>query len=298
MAETTKISWAHSTGGPWLVCSKVSPGCERCYAWDFMEKRLGGLVRQAYKKAGFTDWATRPTWGESAPRVLTKGFWKDALTLNRKAGEQGIKYRMFPSLIDWLDKMPAGIIDPTGLKLDPHAVRAQFLDVIHNTPNLIWMLLTKRPENWRELVTAAYNVSKQDWIASWLHPQSPVAPSNVWFGITCEDQPRANARVPKAIEVPAVLRFISGEPLLSEVNLWEAVQNVRNPMVAMASFQLLIAGGESGKGFRPLNYNHARGLFNQSRITGASFHMKQDSGFKSGNRGKIPDDLWIQEIPT
>lgn len=66
MSETTNIEWANHTGGPWMICSKVSEGCRNCYAMLLMLLRLGPLVRKAYKAAGFADWETRPIWGEKA----------------------------------------------------------------------------------------------------------------------------------------------------------------------------------------------------------------------------------------
>lgn len=147
MSEKTNIAWTDHTGGPWLICSMVSAGCTNCYAMLLMLTRLGPLVRKAYKAAGFKDWETRPIWGDKATRVLSKGFWADAKRINAQHAKAGTRGRWFPSMIDWLDEMPAGIIDQDGNKLDPVAVLADFLKLIHDTPNLDWLLLSKRPEN-------------------------------------------------------------------------------------------------------------------------------------------------------
>src|ERR1041385_271337 len=84
MSETTGIQWADSTGGPFLVCTEVSPGCANCYSRELTQTRLAPIIRKAYRRAGFKDWETRPVWGKTAPRVLSKGFWTDALRINRK----------------------------------------------------------------------------------------------------------------------------------------------------------------------------------------------------------------------
>ena len=144
MSEQSKIQWTDSTGGPWLVCSEVSPGCAHCYARDLAETRLAPIIRKSYRAAGFADWETRPVWGDKAPRVLSKGFWNDIVTFNNKPWvcEHGRAFasqtdcqheslrlpgqacqchrrRCFPSLIDWLDEMPAGILDQDGNLHDP-----------------------------------------------------------------------------------------------------------------------------------------------------------------------------------
>lgn len=146
MAKSS-IEWTEQTGGPFLVCTEVSPGCANCYARELMQNRLKGIVRCAYKAAGFADWETRPVWGKTAPRVVTKGFWRNARAVNRLAVKEGVRVKWFPSMIDWLDEMPAGIIDQDGKCLDPLDVLAVFLRLVAETPSIDWQLLTKRPEN-------------------------------------------------------------------------------------------------------------------------------------------------------
>ena len=58
-------------------------------------------------------------------------------------------WRVFPSMIDWLDKMPAGVIDQEGHRLKQHEVLGRFLRLIYDTPYLTWLLLTKRASLWR-----------------------------------------------------------------------------------------------------------------------------------------------------
>ena len=156
--KTTKISWCHSTGSPWFGCTEVSEGCGHCYARVLTENRLAPLVRAAYKKAGLTDWQTRAVWGRNAPRVLTKGFYTDMLALNKKpwvcdscqtahAVNQGpcqhitdrtgtpcggmtfTRRRVFPSLMDWLDNYPAGVLDQDGTFLRTGEALARFLEI-------------------------------------------------------------------------------------------------------------------------------------------------------------------------
>jgi len=227
MSETTGIQWTDHTGGPYLGCSCVSPGCTFCYAMALALTRLERIFRTAYKRAEFSDWETRPVWGDKATRVLSKGFWNDARRINANHAKEGTRGRWFPSMIDWLDKMPGGIIDQDGKPLDPIEVRSNFLKLIYETPNLDWLLLTKRPENFFEHIGEVYmhevhtgpnsGRSFRLWLAGWESELAP--PDNVWIGASCEDQQRANERVPHLLKIPAIVRFLSLEPLLGPINL-------------------------------------------------------------------------------
>src|SRR5205085_322251 len=119
--------------------------------------------------------------------------------------------RIFPSLCDWLDDEV------------PIEWLADFLKLIHDTPNLDWLLLTKRPENWSDRIHTAFRLPNDEpletWLSGWLDGDR--APHNVWIGVSVEDQQRADERIPLLLQIPAKVRFLSVEPLLSEVNLLE-----------------------------------------------------------------------------
>lgn len=120
MAETTEISWAHSTFNPWIGCTKVSPGCDHCYAERDMAIRRG-----------------RVEWGAGKARSRTSAaYWKQPMTWDRKARESGEPWRVFcASLADVFDN-----------EVDPDW-RADLWDVVRRTPSLTWMVLTKRIGN-------------------------------------------------------------------------------------------------------------------------------------------------------
>jgi protein gp37 len=298
VAENTAIEWCDHTGGPFLVCSEVSPGCAHCYARELMLRRLAPIVRKAYKAAGFKDWETRPVWGDTAPRVLTKGFWVEMARLNRRAAKEGRRYKVFPSMIDWLDDMPAGIIDQEGHWLERDAVIADFLKLIHDTPNLEWLLLTKRPENWRERIEAAHDwMASQAWDtyvycdtqAQFLYPwisahertgfHNDYAPPNVWIGTTVEDQERANERIPELLSIPARVRFLSCEPLLGPVEFSDVTHRAdcvsRLGKPALEGIHWVICGGESGPKARPMHPDWARSLRDQCLAARVPFFFKQ-----------------------
>lgn len=118
MAETTDISWAHSTFNPWIGCTRVSPGCDNCYAATLMDTRYG-----------------RVKWGAGEARQRTK-TWNQPRAWNRKAAASGKPWRVFcASLADVFDNEV------------PDEWRVDLWALIADTPHLTWMLLTKRIGN-------------------------------------------------------------------------------------------------------------------------------------------------------
>jgi len=226
--KNSKIEWTDHTFNPWEGCTKVSPGCANCYA-ENRNARFGG--------------GTAPNWGFCAPRRRTSvDNWNKPLKWDREAAQEQHAYseacrdgqvdeccltpprrpRVFcASLADWLDDEV------------PIEWLADLMDLIRRTPNLDWLLLTKRPQNWRARVEAVMafamfspaHHAMLPWLGKW-HPDhdsgggvkgSPVPPENVWVGTSVEDQTRANERIPRLMDIPAKVRFLSCEPLLGPV---------------------------------------------------------------------------------
>lgn len=307
VAVNTGIEWTDHTGGPWLICTEVSPGCAHCYARELMLRRLAPIIRKAYRAAGFADWETRPVWGKDAPRVKSKGFWKEAYALDRAAAREGVRRKMFPSLIDWLDDMPAGIIDQDGAWLDKNEVLADFLEVISATPNLDWLLLTKRPQHWRSRLKAVRSLCADldreelhSFTHKWLDRADVLPPANVWIGTTVEDQTRADERIPELLAIPARVRFLSCEPLLGALDLtrwFHLAIHFRQDKLPDGTFgawyfagyskpepsfydpacmiDWVIAGGESGTHARPMHPDWARSLRDHCTAAAVSFLFKQ-----------------------
>ena len=119
MAETTGIAWTDHTWNPWIGCTKVSPGCDHCYA-EALDKR--------HRYGGGEH------WGAGVPRYLTKS-WDVPLALDRKAEKAGVRRTIFPSMCDVFDNEV------------PIVWRHDLWKLIQATPHLIWLLLTKRIGN-------------------------------------------------------------------------------------------------------------------------------------------------------
>lgn len=117
MAENSKIAWTDHTFNPWIWCSRVSPGCQNCYAENLMATR--------YK---------RVECGPGKPRSRTK-TWNDPIKWNRAAEREGIRTKVFcASLADWLDEEV------------PCQWREDLFDLIEVCHHLDWLMLTKRPQ--------------------------------------------------------------------------------------------------------------------------------------------------------
>ena len=178
MAEHSAIEWTDHTWSPWIGCTKVSPACDGCYAEHLMDTRMG-----------------RVAWGPHGERSRTSaGYWRKPLAWDREAKAAGKALSVFPSLCDPFDN-----------RANP-AVRREWFDLIRATPNLTWLLLTKRPQNAIEMSEAAGGL-----------------PENAALGTTCEDQKRADINVPHLLRAKGILRpaftFLSCEPLLGPISL-------------------------------------------------------------------------------
>ncbi len=83
-------------------------------------------------------------------------------------------------------------------------MRRELFKIIERTPFLDWQILTKRPENIMRMVP-------YHWRDKF--------PDNVWIGTSVEEQKEAVKRIPILMKVPAKVRFISCEPLLSKLDI-------------------------------------------------------------------------------
>lgn len=267
MGKNTKIAWATHTHNPWIGCTKVSPGCANCYA-----EVDGATVKSDVK------------WGVGQPRLrTTPANWNKPLAWNTSAKAAGERHRVFcASLSDWLDdEVPVEWL-------------ADLLLLIQSTPDLDWLLLSKRPENWQKRLEAVRDHGGMTGLAvTWL---AGCAPKNVWVGTTVEDQRRAHERLPHLIRIPAVIRFISMEPLLEEVNLFPFLpceestprncsKGLQNCSACPAYncgdnttprlIDWVIIGGESGDHARSFQLNWVRRLLHQCRFNGIPCFIKQ-----------------------
>jgi protein gp37 len=270
--KNSAIEWCDHTFNPWEGCTKVSPGCAHCYA-ETRNARFGG--------------GTAPNWGKGAPRRRTSvQNWNQVRRWNREASRDLNEFAMTGAVTtedgqrieNWHRPRVfcASLADVFDEEV-PNQWRADLFRLIDETPNLDWLLLTKRPENVIPMLFQISNtmngVTKKmhfapvdKWARHWIDGRPP---ANVWLGTTVEDQQRADERIPELLEVPARVRFLSCEPLLTHVNaMWHFANNP-------GKIHWVICGGESGHGARPMHPQWATSLRDQCKAAGVPFLFKQ-----------------------
>jgi protein gp37 len=246
MSENSKIEWTHHTFNPWWGCSKVSPACDNCYA-EREAKRFNG---------------DRMLWGVHADRrEFGDKHWIDPVKWNAKASEAGERRRVFcASMADVFDKNA------------PIGARERLWKLIEETPNLDWLLLTKRIGNVQEMIPIR-------WLAE--------LPRNIWLGITVINQEEADRDIPKLLRVPAAVRFLSMEPLLGPVDLWKYFDHGSKGSWKYG-LDWVIVGGESGPEARPMHPDWARSLRDQCGAAGVPFLFKQWGEWISADQKECP----------
>lgn len=294
MSTTTGIAWTDHTFNPWWGCVKVSPACDSCYA-----------ERDAHRYGFAEGGGNGPElWGKGTERRrLSDAHWRKPLAWNEAARAAGR-----PALV-----FCASMADVFEARDDLDPERARLWELIEATPWLRWQLLTKRPEQVRRRVPARWldepgNLRCDRCGASASLPlgmscpdHRPSAtgwPPHVWVGTTVEDQQRADLRIPRLLEIPAPVRFLSIEPMLGPVDLapWidrhpeNYADQVRGvPVTYSSPIGWVIVGGESGPGHRPFDLVAARDVVLMADLGGVPVFFKQVSGSRSGIPG--PPDL-------
>jgi protein gp37 len=222
MGKNSTIEWTHHTFNPWWGCTKVSHACKYCYA-EAWARRTGGDF-----------------WGPGAARrFFGDNHWTEPFRWNEEAKATNTRFRVFC----------ASMADVFEYRAELNPWREKLWDLVDATPNLDWLLLTKRPQRIRPHCR---------WGEKW--------PRNVWLGTTVENQRTADERIQYLLENDAVVRFLSCEPLIGPVDL---------RMYLPQGINWVIAGGESGGNSRPSHPDWIRSLREQCTQLNVAFHFKQ-----------------------
>lgn len=236
MAENSKIEWTTHTFNPWIGCTKVSPGCDHCYAEAMMDHRYG-----------------RVKWGGDRVRTSVAN-WKKPLRWNADAANEIVKPMVFcASLADVFDN-----------DVSP-GWRRDLFELIEATPNLTWLLLTKRVGNVRKMAP-------------------DLLPRNAAIGATMVNQKEYDRDRMTLVDVKRTLdplfTFASVEPMLGPIILDKFAPD------------WVICGGESGAGAREMDPAWSRSLRDQCAALGRSFFFKQMT-----RKAAIPPDLMVRQLP-
>jgi protein gp37 len=336
MGITTKIAWTDHTFNPWSGCIEVSPACAHCYAREQAKRNPKLLGR----------------WGDEkdATRVFrAETYWWQPLKWNESARRDGVRRRVFcASMADVFEVWDGPMHDIKGNTLymqywtnegtvpielqnfQPNMegqvgwrpmtmsdARYRLFSLIDATPDLDWLILTKRPENIERL-----------WPFGWYDDQFTWP--NVWLGTTAENQRYADERIPKLLKIhQAAVRFVSYEPALAGVDFTRVQHGEINSLTGECEHQFpltgrsesklnwVIVGGESGSHARHFNLAWARSTIEQCRSAGVACFAKQlgakpydtaDQSWETGERIHLkdshggnmeewPEDLRVQEFP-
>ena len=250
MSDKSRIEWTDATWNPVTGCTKVSPGCDHCYASTLAERFRG--TPGHYFEHGF-DVRLRP------------GKLDQPLRWTRPR-------RIFVSSMS--DLFHADV---------PDEYIAKVFAVMALAPQHTFQVLTKRHGRMRSLLSSwqfrealRCELGRPD-LAEWPLP-------NVWMGVSVENQKCADLRVPALLETPAVVRFLSCEPLLGPVQIGHC----------LAGIDWVIVGGESGRGARPMHPGWVRTIRDDCSHAGAAFHFKQWGEWVTEDQA--PEDITLPGI--
>lgn len=299
MSDGTNIEWTDATVNAINGCTVISPGCTNCYAM-----RLAG-----------TRMKNNPTRVGLTQDSKAGPVWTGEVRLNEQALMQPLRWSK-PRMIFW---------NAHGDMFHP-AVPDEWIDrcfaVMALTPHHIHQVLTKRADRMREyfsardvrvrigvLIPGIARSWRENAKGVWHAEEWPL--SNVWLGVSVEDQQRADERIPDLIQTPAAVRWLSCEPLLGGVNL-AAVVEARASVASRRIFDTLtgmimdrrdgvsfgakvdwiVVGGESGPGSRPMRADWARSLRDQCAAAGVPFFFKQWGDYLPCGQQQADGRLW------
>ena len=301
MADGTAIEWTDATWNPVTGCSRVSAGCQNCYAERLAATRLRGHP----SRQGLTD---------------RRGRWNGAVRLNPAWLGQPLRWQR-----------PRTVFVAAHGDLFHDNVPDAWIDLVFAVMAIArrhrFQVLTKRPRRMRGYLAGAGRRLERlisGWLAAGEHPAVPLpdrdrrrlarrgmlwrgrraepifAPlplPNVWLGTSVEDQDTANERIPALLETPAAIRWISAEPLLGPVEIFSANGPVDVSDGTRSPLDWVVAGGESGPGARPMHPDWARSLRDQCAAATVPFFFKQWGGSTGKARGRELDGRTWDEMP-
>lgn len=253
----TKIEWSDRVWNPVTGCTKVSPGCDHCYAENIARRFAGG-------------------------KSFPNGF---DVTLRHDKLDEPRRWRT-PSRV-FVNSMSDLFHDDV-----PSAFIAAVFDVMRETPQHTYQILTKRHARMRSLMRSA--APGEGW---------PLP--NVWLGVSVEDQKRADLRIPALLNTRARVRFLSCEPLLGPVDLgnvdWDGATGLTVLEHPPNGIDWVIVGGESGVGARRMELEWAASLVRQCRAAAVPVFVKQlgsaHGAHKGGDMDTWPTELRVREFP-
>ena len=267
---TTSIEWTDRVWNPVTGCTKVSPGCKHCYAETIADR----------------------FWATQYPPVSTN------LSRNWRNMKPASRPRRFTDVLAHEDRLleplswrkPAKVFVNSMSDLFHEDVPYEFImrvwGTMHDTPRHSYQILTKRAERMADIVPRLVDGG------------FGVLP-NVWLGVSVEDQPRANERIPLLLQTPAAVRFLSCEPLLAHLNVAQFISDKYisvggRQWIGAGGIHWVIVGGESGPDARPCDLAWVRSIVAQCNTACVACFVKQLGTRPIAGRMPHPDDMFIR----
>lgn len=274
----TKIEWTDETWSPVVGCTKVSAGCQNCYAERMMYRQVCmGAARHE----------KNPDSNEDAWIAYSGVMDEDTHKWN---GEVSLRYDQLDQPLHW--RKPRRIFVCSMSDLFHEAVSFEFIDKVAMTialaPQHTYQILTKRPE--RALACHHRWLNKSD--------TNNLFQKNVWLGVSVENQKAADERIPILLQIPAAVRFVSFEPLLKPLDVSQYLQMVHR-LDKRDKVDWAIIGAESGPKRRECKLEWVRDLVEQCKAANVKIFVKQLSinGKVEHDIKKFPEWARIRQMP-
>lgn len=256
----TKIEWAEESWNPIVGCTKVSPGCQNCYA-EKMAGRLAGMGQKSYMEV--VEWDDHP---------------EDTRPMQQWNGKTHLVESALKKPLHW--KKPRTIFACSMGDLFHESVPFEWIDevmdIITRCQHHTFLILTKRPEIMSEYISKYKDYSFQFY--------------NVWLEVTAENQEQADKRIPILLGIQAAKRVVSIEPMLGPVD-FAKVPMMRSTkldiIMQRTSLDWVICGSESGSGRRECDEDWVRSLRDQCVNANVPFFLKQLH--RGGKKIALPD---------
>lgn len=284
------ISWTDETWNPIRGCSRVSAGCQRCYA-ERVAARFSGVGQPYHGIARMVATAHDESTGEI---LRTVPQWTGDVSFIPSKLRVPLKWerprRVFVNSMS--DLFHEAV---------PHEWVDQIFAVMALCPQHTFQILTKRHHRMQDYVNLQKRITEavdpidnpvsrhmQNIISGergrsarrrWGVPLSWPLP-NVWLGVSVEDQKTADERIPALMQSSAAIRWVSYEPALGPIDFYRGGFSLLEYMVSPTGtvhegIDWLVCGGESGPGARPMQLSWARSARDQCIESGVAYHFKQ-----------------------
>lgn len=288
MADKSKIEWTDATWNPVRGCTRVSRGCEHCYAeavaarfsgpgmaYEGLAKRVGGEPRWTGEVRLIPEKLDQPLRWKRSRRVFVNSMsdlFHERLAFEGIAAVFGVMTAAHQHTFQVLTKRPKRALE-----------FFEWTGDLSGWPRLAGCEPEQiRLKCWGE--AERLGVRHEGWIGyGWPLP-------NVWLGVSAEDQKTADERIPLLLQCPAAVRFVSYEPALGPVDFAPWLPSTDGfvvpdwPSTATGPVHVddggrgldwIIVGGESGRQARPFDVAWARSTVEQCQEAGVACFVKQ-----------------------